>query len=179
MLQRTLGFILVVAAGFSLAPTLEAQAGYTATRGFRLQAGAGGMYLNNDFTQQGDKGLAAWIDADITRYLGVELEAHRGTIISPSDVGENSYLIGPRISYRRGKFMPYAKVMFGRGTIVQDRLNESSSYNIYAFGGGLDYHLSRHFNVRAVDFELQKWGDFEPHTLSPFMISVGLMYVIR
>lgn len=179
MLQRTLGSVLVVAAVLAMIPSLRAQAVYTATRGFRLQAGAGGMYLNNDFTDQGDKGLAGWIDADISRYLGAELEAHLGTIISPSDVGENSYLIGPRFSYRRGKFMPYAKVMFGRGSIIQDRLNESSTYNIYAFGGGLDYHLSHHFNIRAIDVELQKWGDFEPHTLSPLMVSIGLMYVIR
>ena len=104
-------------------------------------------------------------------------------MITPDDVTETSYLVGPRISYRRRRLNLYGKIMVGRGTIstVHPTLpNTSSTYNIIpAYGGGLDYQFSRKLNLRVVDFEVQKWPDFEPHTLSPLAISIGLMYVIR
>lgn len=160
-------------------PSLHAQADYTAFRTTRIQAGAGGLYLNNDFTEHSNKGVSAWADYDFNRLLGVEASVHFGSIVSPDDIGENSYSIGPRISYRRKRAAFYAKLLFGRGSITNQQTNTSSTYNSYTYGGGLDYRLSQHFNLRVVDFEQQKWPNFEPNTLSPLAISVGLMYIIR
>ncbi len=171
--------ILGAASVLLVLPSLHAQADYTAFRTTRIQAGAGGMYLNTDYTESSNKGVSIWGDYDFNRFLGAEVEAHFGSIISPDDIGETSYFIGPRVSYRRRNAALYAKIVVGRATISNQQVNTSSTYNAYAYGGGLDYKVSRHFNVRAVDFELQKWPDFEPHTLSPLSISVGLMYIIR
>ena len=171
--------VLGAASVLMFLPTLHAQADYTAFRTTRIQAGAGGLYLNNDYTEHANKGISAWGDYDFNRFLGVEVEAHLGSIITPDDIGENSYFIGPRLSYRKKNAAFYAKLVVGRASITNQETNSSKSYNSYAYGGGLDYKVSRHFNVRVVDFELQKWPDFEPNTLSPLAISVGLMYIIR
>lgn len=171
--------ILGAASVLLFLPSLHAQADYTAFRTTRIQAGAGGLYLKNDYTEHSNKGVSAWADYDFNRFVGAEAEVHFGSIISPDDIGENSYFIGPRVSYHRRNAAFYAKIMVGRASITNQQTSTSSTYNAYAFGGGLDYKVSRHFNVRVVDFELQKWPDFEPNTLSPLAISVGLMYIIR
>ena len=163
-----------------LTPALHGQA--TAAGIFRshIQAGGGVLYLNNDYTDKGDKGLSLWADYDFNKLIGIEIEAHFGNIISPSDIGENSYLVGPRIMYHKRKFTGYGKLMLGRATISNDLSNQSSSYNVIpAYGAGLEYRVSHKLNIRVIDFELQKWPDFEPHTLSPLAISVGLSYIIR
>lgn len=164
---------------FSFSSRVWAQAVYTATRGGRIQAGGGLLYLNNDYSQTGDEGISAWADVDLNRHLGVEAEVHLGTLRSPSDYGENSYLIGPRLSLQRGRFTGYGKAMFGRGSFVYDRSNTSLGYFVLGFGGGLDYRLGNRFSVRAVDFEVQHWGSFPPNGLSPYMISTGILYRIR
>jgi hypothetical protein len=175
---------LSLAALVTLIPSLHAQSVYAAKQYFRIQAGAGGMYLDNDYTNRSAKGVAVWGDVDFTHYkslmIGAEVEAHFGGIITPDDIGENSYLVGPRVSYTKRRFTVYGKLMVGRATITNQDLNLSSSYNVLpAFGGGLEYRVSRHWNIRAVDIEVQKWPDFEPTTLSPFSVAVGASYIIR
>ena len=149
----------------------------------QIQAGAGYLYLNNDYTDKAGQGISAWADYDIFRLyhieIGAEAEVHLGGIETPDDIGENSYLIGPRFGlYRKHKLNIYGKPMFGRGTITNQLYNTSSSFNLYAFGGGVDYRVARKYNVRA-EVEEQKWPNFEPHTLSPIAFSVGVLYVIR
>ena len=158
--------------GAALSP-MQGQAVYTATRSSRLAAGVGAMYLNNDYSPRKNGGLAAWVDYDFTRLIGVEAEGRFGGII-----GENSYLIGPTVSCRRRKFRVYGKILVGKGTISNQLYNTSSTYNLYELGGGVDYRLTRKFAAR-VDIGEQKWPDFEPNTLSPLAISVGVMYTIR
>ena len=158
---------------------LSGQAVFAANESTRIQAGAGGTLLYTDYGEQANKGLSFWADYDFHRFLGLEAEGHLGGIISPDDIGENTYLIGPRILYRKRHLTAYGKALVGRGTITDQLRNHSSSYNLYAFGGGLEYKVSRRLNLRAVDFEIQKWPDFQPNSLSPTVITVGVSYVIR
>lgn len=178
-MKKWFSTILGITCLLVLVSSARAQAVYTAERKTRIQAGAGGMYLNNDYSDRAVYGISAWGDYDFNRYIGAEAEVHFGTIITPDDISENSYLIGPKLSYRRQKFAVYGKLMIGKGTIKNTDTNGSATYNLYAFGGGLDYHLVRKFNIRVIDFELQKWPDFEPNTLSPLAVSIGVMYIIR
>ena len=162
-----------------LAPALHAQAVPTGVYKSHIEAGVGAMYLNNDYSERKNGGLTIWGDYDFTHLIGAEVEAHFGGIITPDDIGENSYLIGPRLMYHKRKLTIYGKLMLGRGTITNQLYNQSSSYNIVpAYGGGVEYRLSHHLQAR-VDLEDQKWPDFEPNTLSPLAISFGIMYVIR
>ena len=184
-MKRTWTFATFALAGmFALIPALHAQAVYAASESGHIQVGAGGLYLHNDYTNRAAEGISVWGDYDFLRYrrfdIGLEVAAHFGGLNTPDDIGENSYLVGPRLSYRRHRFNVYAKILVGRATITNQLLNQSSSYNVLgAYGGGLEYRATRKFNVRAIDLELQKWPDFEPHTLSPVVISVGVSYIIR
>lgn len=163
-----------------LTPRLHSQAAPAGIFRSHIQAGAGVMYLYNDYSDRAVYGLSVWGDYDFTHLLGVEFEAHFGGLETPDDIGENSYLVGPRLMYHRKRFTGYAKLMIGRATITNQNYNQSSSYNVLpAYGAGLEYRVSHKLNVRVVDFESQRWPDFEPNSLTPLTISVGLMYVIR
>ncbi len=176
--------ILALAGTLAFIPALHAQAVYAASETAHIQAGFGGLYLRNDYTDRAAEGISLWGDYDFLRFrrvdVGLEVAAHFGGIQTPDDIGENSYLFGPRFSYRRHRLTGYAKILVGRATITNQLLKQSSSYNVLgAYGGGIEYRVARKFNIRAVDLELQKWPDFEPHTLSPVAISVGVSYIIR
>jgi hypothetical protein len=162
-----------------LLPSLRGQAMYTASRGSQIQAGAGLLYLQPDYVDKSIKGVSFWGDYDFKRFLGAEASVHIGSIITPDDIAENSYMVGPRAMYHRRKLTVYGKLLFGRGTITNQDNNLSSSYNIYAFGGGVEYRVSRKINIRAVDIELQKWPNFEPNTLSPIAYTFGASYIIK
>lgn len=169
---------LIVSLSF-LAPRSHSQAIFAATESGHIQVGAGAMYLNTDYGNNTNKGVAFWADYDFRRHLGVELEGHLGGIISPGDIGENSYLVGPRVSFYKRHMNVYGKLLVGQAKITNQFLNQSSSFNVYAFGGGVDYKISRRINLRVADVEMQKWPDFEPHTLSPLSVTIGASYIIR
>jgi hypothetical protein len=171
--------ILSVASLPALAPSLHAQAVYTADRKTRIQVGGGALILNSDYTAGNVIGFSAWGDYDFSKWVGVEVSAHLGEFITPGDITENSYLIGPRLTYRRRKLTAYGKVLIGRATITNQDYNLSSSYNIFAYGGGVEYKIMRKINIRAIDFELQSWPDFQPNSLSPMAITIGASYIIH
>ena len=88
-------------------------------------------------------------------------------------------MIGPRFFYRHRGLTAYAKALGGRATITNQNYNLSSSYWMYAFGGGLEYRVFRKFNIRIVDFEQQQWPDFWPHSLGPAAATFGVSYIIH
>jgi hypothetical protein len=171
--------ILCFATLLFVIPSLHAQALYTAEQKTRIQAGFGVLSLNPDYTTGRVIGFSAWGDYDFSKYIGVEASAHFGEFITPGDITENSYLIGPRFTYRHRKLAAYGKALVGRATITNQDYNLSSSYNLYAFGGGVEYRVLRKINIRAFDVEMQKWPDFPPHGLSPMAITIGASYIIH
>ena len=162
-----------------LVPSLGAQATYTANQRNRIQVGAGFAALVPDYTPGTILGFSGWADYDFSRYVGVEFSTHLGEFITPGDISENSYTLGPRFSYRHARLTVYGKALVGRATITNLNFNLSSSYNIYAFGGGLEYRLLHKINVRVIDFEHQQWPDFTPHALSPSAVTIGVSYIIH
>lgn len=178
-MKNHLGTILCLTFSLAFIQQLNAQAVYTAERTARISIGGGGSYLNTDYAPKPTYGPSFFADIDLFRHLGLEAEGHIGGVVSPDDIGENSFLAGPRVFLRRSRFTGYGKLMLGRGTITNQLFNLSSSYNIYAYGGGLEYRAARRITVRAIDFEQQKWPDFPPHGLSPLVMTVGASYIIR
>ncbi len=69
--------------------------------------------------------------------------------------------------------------MVGRATITNQDLNQSSSFNIIAFGGGVEYRILRKINIRVFDVEAQQWPDFKPNSLSPMVGTIGASYIIH
>lgn len=144
-----------------------------------MQIGAGWSIANPDYEQRDAQGISIYGDLDFKHHLGAEGDIHRASLITPTNIGVDSYLLGPRYVYHRNRFSPYAKVLFGLGRFKYkfDNAPEAAyTYKIYAFGGGLDIRATRRINVRAIDFEYQKWPGYPTHGLSPLVYTFGAAY---
>lgn len=177
MLKKLLFFLFPVA----LSPLASAQNIAAGKRQVALQVGLAASSYTLDYADGREEGLAIYADLDLPKHLGIEALYRNASIQTPHDIGENHALIGPRISVRKGRFLPYGKALIGIGTITFQQgyfsSDSSQSYLTYAFGAGLDYHVSRHWNIRAIDFEYQLWPTFQPHGLTPTGFSAGAAYV--
>ncbi|HEY0162287.1 MAG TPA: outer membrane beta-barrel protein [Edaphobacter sp.] len=162
----------------------RAQAVPTATRNSQIQVGAGWSWGKPDFGPKKAQGISFYGDYDFTRHIGIEGDVHMLNIVTPTDIVENSYLIGPRYVFHFRRFQPYAKGLVGLGHFKttfdagSGIPNYTTTRGIYAFGGGVDVRATRHLNVRAVDFEYQKWSS-DPYFyngLSPWVLTFGAAY---
>ena len=175
-------------AGFLAAVSAHAQVVPAATsRTFSVSAGAFGSMAQPDYGDQGFAqtspnrlfGPGAFVDVHFSRWVQVEAEGRwlrfnqfylRGL---PPGNGESTYLIGPRIpivTFHR--ISPYGKFLVGLGN--GPFLNGNTF--VLAYGGGVDYRLTRRFTLRAIDFEYQRWS--VTPTLYPYGGSVGISYKI-
>jgi len=170
-------FSLVFAAGALSARAQVAPA--ATTRTFRLDAGAMGSVFQPDYANGGVAetspnrlyGVGAYVDARVSRWVAIEAEARWLRFNEYQGIGENSYLIGPKVPIHNFHgWTPYGKVLYGWGS--GSFLNGRAS--ALAFGGGVDYRLTRKLTLRAVDFEYQRWS--VAPTLWPYGGSVGLSY---
>ena len=161
-----------------LAASASAQAVYAAGHRARLQFGGGGLALRNDYSAHAAEGVAIWGDYDFSRNLGVEGAVHFGGIRAPDRIGERSYAFGPRVVFRRGRMSVFGTLVAGQGTISNQRYNTASTYNLFGYGGGLEYLIAEHLNLRLGDVEVQRWHSFPPHGLAPLSFVVGVSYVL-
>ena len=177
------GIVLFAAALSARSQVVPAATGRT----FSLNVGGMGSifqpdYAGNLIAQASPNrlyGAGAYLDAHFSRWLQIEAEGRWMRVNQyywgdpPTGNGEDTYLIGPRIApYTFRKFTPYGKVLvgFGNGSFLTGRCLA------VAYGGGVDYRLTRRFTLRAFDFEYQQW-QVTP-TLHPYGGSVGLSYKI-
>jgi hypothetical protein len=103
-------------------------------------------------------------------------------LVTPTDLAEDSILIGPRFILPVGRLNIYAKALFGTGDLViqeaQDNVGRQAGYYFaYGFGGGLDVRATNHIVIRAIDIESQHWN--YQTGLTPFVITVGAAYRFR
>ena len=173
--------LLCLICALSLSPSVLGQASPTATRRGAIQVGVAATTFSLDYGEGREEGIMVYGDIDFNRHIGVEALYRNVSLITPRDIGENHFMVGPRFHLERGIFAPYAKVLIGRSTInFQQGYNVtaySNSYLSYGLGGGLDIHATRHINIRAIDFEYQRWPNFPPHGLTPYGASIGAAYV--
>lgn len=159
-----------------------AQAVPTASRLVTAQAGAGVSIGSPDFGQRYIKGVSLFGDLDAGKHLGLEADVHLVSYITPTDIGQNTYLIGPRYTFRYRRLNPYGKVVFGLGQFEYQYDNiphYHENYFVYGFGGGLDIDLSRHYVLRAIDFEAQRWPGYRQNGLTPYVTTFGVAYAFR
>jgi hypothetical protein len=177
---RQIFALLILALSADIA--LNAQASPTATRAAFIQAGVGLSAFQPDYNPGTIKGYSIYGTFDFTSHIGLEGDIHIVNVITPGDIAQNSYLVGPRFVIARGRFHPYAKALVGIGVftfqpVYISSTSSSSSHKMYAFGGGLDVRLKRHWNVRAIDFEYQRWPGVDANGITPYGITVGTAYV--
>jgi hypothetical protein len=157
------------------------QAVYTATRE-RLQVGAGWSIASPDYSTYDASGIYVFGTAGLYKRLSLEGDIHYDSLVTPSDIGEDTFLIGPRYDVlKQDRFRAYVKAEFGIGRfqyqIGEYRTPSTSVYTALNIGGGFEYRASRHINVRALDIEAQRWPGFAPNGLSPLVTSFGIAYI--
>jgi hypothetical protein len=131
-------------------------------------------YAGNGIAQASPQrlyGIGAYVDVKLNRWIGVEGEGRWMRFNEYIGIGEDNYLIGPKVPITTYKGLtPYGKFLVGFGS--GSFLNGHST--VLTYGGGVDYKLSKHFTLRAFDFEYQQW--LLTPTLYPYGGSVGLGY---
>jgi len=132
--------ILILLSLLAGAPRLFAQATPTASRAGDLIIGGGYTSAVSDYGHR-FTGFAIYGDFDFTRHLGVEANFHKVSYGAGSPLYEKTYEIGPRFFLTYGRFVPYAKIMIGRGVFnypalpppaPQDQARANLAYNMYA-----------------------------------------------
>ncbi len=176
--------LLVFVLGFSIAS--HAQAVPAATRLASVQVGAGFSFAVPDYGPTYIKGLTVYGDVDLWRRLGVEADMHYISLLTPTDIGEDTYLIGPRYSLvRQGRLNAYVKALGGVGRFEYQSGTyphpHTDTFGVFSLGGGIDFRASKHINVRAIDIEAQRWPGYgtpgyPAHGLTPFVTTFGVAY---
>ena len=182
-------FLALLCAASILGPAaVRSQVVPSATQGkFTLSAGGFGSMFQPDYAGEGIAqtspnrlyGVGAYVDAKFSRWLVIEAEGRWSRFNqyvppgSTQGIDENTYLIGPRVplvTYHG--ITPYGKFLWGMG----NGGFLTGNTMVLAYGGGVDYRLSRRLTLRAFDFEWQQWR--VTPTLYPYGGSVGLSYRI-
>ncbi len=175
MLTRVLVLLSLLAA----TPLLHAQAAPTASRIGDLKIGGGFSTANSDYYYRFNGG-AAYVNYDFLHHFGIEGEFH--FVSGSPNLYEKTYEIGGRYFRSYGKFVPYAKGMYGRGVFnypaLADGFQPNLAYNLAAGGVGLDYKAMTHLYAR-VDWEYQVWFGFQNSSLSPNILTIGAAYHFR
>jgi hypothetical protein len=186
-MKKTCLLFLTLSLVTMLPSALHAQATAAATRGGVTQVGGGYTFSNEDeYPGKHLQGVTAYGTFDLNNHLGIEGDVHLASIIkSYYQYKETSYDAGLRWVEHYRRFSPYAKglVGFGHSTAVNQQQivggSTPGSYFLFGIGGGLDYGLTDKINIRAIDFEYQRWPNFPPHGLTPPLFSFGVAYRLR
>lgn len=175
MILRAIAFVSFLGA----ATILHAQSEATALKRLDLKVGGSFATANSDYGGRYNGG-AAYINADFLPHLGVEGEFH--FVKDSSNLYEKTYEVGGRYYRTYRRYVPYAKVMYGRGVFnfpaLPDGFRPNLAYNLVAVGIGVDYKVKRYLYVRG-DWEYQNWLGFQNSSLSPSILTIGAAYHFR
>jgi hypothetical protein len=127
-------------------------------------------------------GAGTYVDVHFTHWFQLEGEARWLRFNEYFDEHQDNYLIGPKIPIHQfGRANVYGKVLVGLGMMTFPRFSQYDYGRglALAYGGGVDYKLTRRLSFRAVDFEYQQWPTMLPNNqLYPYGVSMGLGYKV-
>jgi hypothetical protein len=172
--------VLALIGLLSGASLVHAQASPTATRAADLKIGGGFTNSGTDYLPNRVNGGMGYINYDFRPHLGIEGEFHfinDGT----SNIYEKTYEVGGRYFRTYGKWVPYGKVLYGRGVFnfASGGVTYANlAYNLVAAGAGVDYKALPYLYVRG-DFEYQNWFGFPQSNLEPNLLTIGVAYHFR
>ena len=140
----------------------------------RLSAGVAGSGYNLEYGQRKMLGYSAFVDADTKRRIGIEAEGRWLEFHQQANVHAETYAIGLRYHFERGRFQPYAKGLVGIGDFNFPYNYATGRYFIAVAGGGVDWHWRRRIYFRVADFEYQSWPQFTYGAMTSVGVSAGL-----
>jgi hypothetical protein len=171
---------LSVALGMLFAATLHlnAQAKYAGYGpGSYVSVGVTASGFESDYGQRLLGGASVFLDANIYRRIGVEVEARQSRFHTDEDLRESTYLVGPKISTHGRTWRPYAKLLVGRGEFNFPFDYATGSSVVVAPGAGLDWRVAHsRVMVRIIDFEYQDWPQFTYGAIHPYGASAGVSF---
>lgn len=167
-----LGLLLCVTA----APAQVTKAAATGP-GMYTTVGIAGSLYRSDYGKSNLYGPTLYVDANFHRYVGLEGEARFLRWGGKQGIQQNTYLIGPRVSFKPVGWVPYVKMPVGLGTMRFPYGYANGQYFVMAPGGGLEKWISNdNIHIRVVDVEYQVWPQFTFGTLKPYGISTGISF---
>lgn len=181
-------FVAVLLFAFlKVAVFAHAQAAESATaRQLTITAGAMGSGFNpndsNSTAYVGGTnyliGMGTYVDVHFTHWFQLEGEARWLRFNEYAGEHQDNYLLGPKIPIHRfGRADVYGKVMIGIGKMTFPYNYGYGTFTALAYGGGVDYKLSRRLTLRPIDFEFQQWPVWIGNSsLYPYGFSVGVGY---
>ncbi len=137
--------------------------------------GVSGYYLGYGSFE--NLGVTAYVDADLSRSLGLEGEGRWLQFHQTDDIHADTYLGGPRYHFNFGRYQPYVKGLAGLGLFNFAYNYAHGSYFVVAPGGGVDYRLSPKWSMR-VDGEYQYWPQFTFGAMSSSGVTVGIRHLV-
>jgi Outer membrane protein beta-barrel domain len=176
VLTKILVFIVLLGG----ASILHAQASPTASRAADLKIGGGFTNSGTDYLPNRVNGGMGYFNYDFHPHYGIEGNFHF-IKDSPSNIYQKTYEIGGRYYRTYGKWVPYGKVLYGRGVFnfASGGVTYANlAYNLVAGGVGVDYKALPYLYVRG-DFEFQNWFGFPQSSLRPNLLTIGAAYHFR
>ena len=160
--NRSLALVLTLALSWASkavtaqeqAAKLEAYGGYYYVR-FNVNASAAGGGPAETFNGNGGGGQ---LEYNANNWLGVvgDLAGYGATATTNGALvgGAFTYLLGPRVNFRRGRVTPFVQALFG-GIYTTNGIGSSASENNFAMtaGGGIDFKVSKRVSVRPIQAE--------------------------
>jgi len=122
-------------------------------------------------------GVGAYVDAQFSRWFGVEAEGRWLRFNQFANIDQSNYLIGYRLPLQQLTFWnltPYGKVLVGYGRMNFEYHDAHGQFTDIAYGGGLDLRTRGRLIIRPVDFEYQQWPNWLGSTLHPWGFSAGV-----
>jgi hypothetical protein len=169
-------FVAVVLVGsLGLAATAKAQVVPSANSGpFKLSAGGTGSGYYLQYGSLKLLGASAFVDADMTRGLGVEAEGRWLEWHQINNVHVETYSAGLRYHMNFRNFQPYAKGLIGFGDFNFPFNYAHGRYLTVTAGGGVDYHWHHRISFRVADVEWQYWPQFTFGAMNSAGVSAGV-----
>ncbi len=125
-------------------------------------------------------GFAASLNFNVNSWFGLGVEtsghykSHDGV-----DLAKNSFLVGPRVSKRGGKVVPFAYVLGGieRSRVSIGSVAVSENDTAFAIGGGLDFEINAKwaFAIEGDQLLVRSHGDTHgtPRLSIGFVVMLG------
>ncbi|MGA3132267.1 MAG: outer membrane beta-barrel protein [Terracidiphilus sp.] len=139
----------------------------------RLSAGVLG---SGDTFQYGSRkmlGVGVFVDAETTSHFGIEAEGRWVELHQTANVHAETYSIGGRYHFVRGRFQPYVKGLIGFANFNFPYNYAQGRYTVVTVGGGVDFHWKHRIIFRG-DLEYQDWPQFTYGSMTSLNASVGL-----
>ncbi len=146
--------------------------------GFTLSAGATASGYQVQYGEQKLLGVAALVDVDTRRRIGLEAEGRWLQFHQTNDLHATTWLAGPRYHFTKGRFQFYGKGLVGIGKFNFPYNYAQGTYLVIAPGGGVDYRWKRRITLRLADVEYQIWPQFTFGSMSSAGLSAGVRYHI-